>query len=134
MPDLMLGNYGWLGDLVLTSTGDLATVDGTALGVQRVTRRVLTPPAALVFHPDYGFGLPQKIGTVAPSFTLAGQLRAQMYLETVVSQVPPPSVTVAENPIGSGRQVANVAWVDAESGAPMLLSFDPSVGPPTTTP
>jgi hypothetical protein len=125
MPDLTIGTTGWNDDLVLTATGDLATVDGTALGVQRVTRRLLTAPRALLFHPAYGFGIPQRVGTTTNARTLTGLVRAQIYQEVVVAQNPPPSVQLAGIPPGSGEIVVSVKWTDRTSGAPQLLQFTP---------
>lgn len=134
MADLFVTNNGWFGDLQLTPSGDLQTVDGSLQGQQRVIRRVLTSPQALVFHPTYGFGLPLRIGQSLPASTLTGLLRAQMFQENAVSQSPPPTVTVQETPVGSGQIYANVSYSDAQSGAPMLLTFDVSQAPTTTTP
>lgn len=132
--DLYITNYGYGGDLALTPSGDVQTVDGSALGVQRVVRRILTMPQGLVFHPEYGFGLSSRIGQILPSRTLTGLLRQQMFMEAAVSQNPQPTVNVSENPVGSGREYANISYTDAQSGAPMLLTFDVSQGPPTTEP
>lgn len=124
MPDL---NLPWGGDLALTASGDLATVDGDALGVQRVTRRLLTAPQALLFEPAYGAGLPQRIGDPIPARTLTGLVRAQIFAEAAVAQNPAPQVSVNETPVGSGRIVIAVRWTDRTSGAPQLLSFQ--IGP-----
>jgi hypothetical protein len=132
--DLFLTNGGWLGDLALTVSGDLQTCTGTVQGQQRVIRRVLTAPGGLLFHPNYGFGLTQKIGAVQNAASLAGQLKAQIFMEAAVSQNPGPSISVVETPVGSGREYANVTYTDATSGSPQLLVFDVSQGPPTTTP
>lgn len=124
MPDL---NLPWGGDLSLTTAGDIATVDGDDLGVQRVTRRLLTAPRALLFEPEYGAGLPQRVGDPTPVRTLTGLVRAQIFAEASVAQSPAPQVSINEIPSGSGNIVINVRWTDLTSGAPQLLSFQ--VGP-----
>src|ERR1700761_5856668 len=124
MADLFITNSGFFGDLELTSSGDLQTCTGSLQGQQRVIRRVLTAPGALLFHPTYGFGMMAKIGTVQNAAALTGQLRSQMFQESAVAQSPPPAVSVQETPLGSGREYASVAYQDAVSGAPQLLVFD----------
>jgi len=130
MADLSIGTTGWSSDLVLTPSGDIQTVDGSALGVQRVVRRLFTTPGALLFHPTYGGGLLAKIGRAIAARTVLGVVRAQMYQEAVVAQDPPPQISVDEIPPGSGRQIISISYQDAQTGGPMLIQFDPSVAPP----
>jgi hypothetical protein len=132
MPDLNITNYGWGGDLSLTPSGDIQTVDGSAMGVQRVIRRLFTNPLSLIFHPEYGAGLLAKIGRPIAARTIQALCRVQMFQEAAVSQDPPPKVVDSEIPIGSGRQIINVTYQDRETGAPMLLSFDPTATPPSS--
>lgn len=129
MADIAIGQYGWSADLVQTPTGDLQTVHGSALGTQRVIRRLLTAPKALLFHPTYGAGLPEKIGRPINVKTITGLTRAQIYQEAAVAQTPAPTIDVAEIPAGSGEQLITVKYQDLETGAPMLLTFNP---PPAT--
>ena len=49
----------WGDDLTLTATGQVALVDGTPKGEQRVLRRLLTNPGDYIWHPEYGAGLPR---------------------------------------------------------------------------
>ncbi|HZT90249.1 MAG TPA: hypothetical protein VFA12_20080 [Stellaceae bacterium] len=128
MADISIGQYGWAADLVQTPSGDLQTVDGSALGTQRVIRRLLTPKRALLAHPEYGAGLPEKIGSTRNVRTITGIVRAQMYQEAAVAHSPQPAVEIQEIPAGSGEQIVNIKYQDAESGAPMLLTFNPAVG------
>lgn len=130
MPDLMISGV-WAGDLALTPSGDLQTVDGSQLGVQRVVRRLFTNRLALLFHPEYGGGLLAKIGRPISTRIIQAICRVQMFQEAAVAQNPPPRVTVSEIPRGSGSEFVNVAYQDRDTGAPMQLVFDPSVAPPS---
>ncbi len=123
MPDLMLQGR-WGGDLALTATGDIATVDGTELGVERVIRRLFTPQTSYLWQPEYGCGLLGRIGSPTPARTILGLVRSQMFWEQAVAQNPAPQVTVDETPRGSGKQSVTIKYQDTSSGAPMRLSFD----------
>ncbi len=124
MPDIAIGLTGWGADLAQTPSGDLQTVDGSALGTQRVTRRLLTPPHALVFHPDYGFGLPQRIGETFDRRAVIGQMQSQMFKEAAVAQSPLPQITLGETSQGSGAVYSAIRYQDQNSGVPQLLEFD----------
>ena len=124
MPDLSIGTTGWYDDLVLTLSGDIETVDGSEMGTQRVTRRILTAPQALLFHPEYGFGLPQRIGETFDRRAVMGQVTAQMYMEAAVERNPAPQITLGETSQGSGAVFCSIRYQDHESGAPQLLQFD----------
>jgi hypothetical protein len=129
--DLSIGTTGWAGDLVLSPSGDLVTVDGSALGVQRVIRRLFTTPQALLMHPEYGAGLLAKIGSPISVRTILGLVRAQMFKEAAVAQSPPPQIRVREVPEGSGRQVVAISYTNRNTGGPMLIQFRPGVTEPT---
>jgi len=120
MPDIF---HEWDTDLFASATGDLATVDGTTLGEQRVLRRLLTNPGDYIWHLDYGAGLRQKIGTIQNADELRGLILAQMALEAVVQ---PGSAVVTVTPLASNlSQVAiNIQYQDAYTGQQASLSFD----------
>ena len=44
-----------------SASGDLLTTDDPT---NRILRRLLTNPGDYLWHPDYGAGLPSRIGTV----------------------------------------------------------------------
>lgn len=87
---LVFGN-----DLTVDATGDLATVDGTEEGVERVLRRLLTNQAEYVWNPTYGAGLPQFIGDPVNASRIQAVIRRQMLLEAIVASNPPPVITVS---------------------------------------
>lgn len=85
-------------DLQLTLQGDLQSVDGVTLSVQRVVRRLLTNPGDYTMRPSYGAGLPRFIGESA-SPAIYGQIRglitSNMYEEASVSQNPAPKIELS---------------------------------------
>ena len=112
----------WVGaDLGASASGDLAFVEGVLSGQQRVLRRLITNAREYIFHPDYGAGLPARIGSLLDADALAGLIRAQMALEAVVARTPPPQVEV--RPTADGVAV-RVQYVDAPLSRPVVLAFD----------
>src|SRR5579885_814759 len=93
------GHY-WSTDLLTGATGDLQVVDGVLESQQRILRRLLTNPGDYLWQPDYGAGLPAKIGQPLDLTALTVLIRSQMYLEASVSQDPEPQVIVTPIPDG----------------------------------
>ena len=119
MPDLFhqFGN-----DLTVSASGDLATVDGTPLGEQRVLRRILTNQGAYIWELTYGAGLPAKIGSTIQSDALTGLILTQMYLEDIVARTPLPTVLVTKT--APGIFSVSIKYTDAYTGLQASLSFD----------
>ena len=61
MPDIFLE---WDEDFQIDASGDLLTVTGDDEVRQLLERRLFTAIEGYVWHPEYGAGLPQKIGSV----------------------------------------------------------------------
>ncbi|GGH14917.1 hypothetical protein GCM10007036_14550 [Alsobacter metallidurans] len=120
MPDLY---HFWGSDLVAGSTGDVRTVDGSTLGTQRVLRRLLTNPGDLIWHPEYGAGLPRLVGELLDLPALTALIRSQIFLEDAVAPTPEPTITVS--PIANGVSVY-ILYADAQTGQQITLSFDVS--------
>ena len=110
----------WGSDLSWAPNGDLAMVDGSAEGQQRVLRRVLTPRLGYVWQPTYGGGVPELVGSLASPQAVEGAVRSQMLQEDAVSQLPPPVVVVT--PIDAGQNIS-VRYVDSLTGQSLLLAF-----------
>ena len=98
MPDAALI---WGGDLAATPAGDIAVVDGSTLGQQRVLRRLLTNPKDYTWQPGYGGGLGRFVGQVIGSRMIVGAIRTQLFEEAAVAQQPYPNVTANSLPDGS---------------------------------
>lgn len=111
----------WGTDLTADSTGDLQTVDGATLTQQRIIRRLMTNPGEYIWQPDYGAGLPAKVGMVFNAAEITGLIRGQILMESTVAKTPEPVITVTE--IANGMAV-QIQYTDALSNAPTLLNFD----------
>jgi len=110
----------WGGALALDATGDLLLVSGSEEGRQRVLRRLLSNPADLLFHPEYGAGLPAKVGQTTKAADLHATVRRQMFHEAVVQQDPPPAVTVQHGYLAT---TIAIQYTDAETGQPVGIGF-----------
>lgn len=127
MPDL---NQNWGADLTTGPTGDIALSDGSALGVQRVLRRLFTNSANgtqavadYIWHLTYGAGLPARVGSVADAAQIKSIIRSQILMESAVAKSPTPIITVT--PIANGVAVDVTYW-DGVTGQALSLSFDVS--------
>jgi hypothetical protein len=120
-------------DLNLSATGDLGAVDGDDMSQQRVLRRLLTnpaytdidgtlTPADYLFHPDYGAGLARFIGSTASLGEIRAVIQEQLALEAAVAQTPAPVVNLAWR--DQSTLACVIQYYDANSGAPVVLSFD----------
>ncbi len=118
MPDI---DHTIGGDLSISAAGDLLTADGLALSQQRVLRRLLTNPGDYLWHPEYGGGLPAKVGQTEDVPAITAVIRSQMALEATVVQNPAPHVAVTDIPNGIA---ANIQYTEADSGLTSVLRFD----------
>ena len=109
-------SHTFSGDVEVSATGDLLTTDGIT---QRILRRLLTNPGGYIWHPDYGAGLPARIGTVLNTAELTGLIREQMFLEASVSHDPEPEIELTPVPNGVRAQVR---YTRAD-GTPSGLTF-----------
>lgn len=114
-------NQYWGSDIVPASIGDLGTAIGTLRGQQRILRRLLTNPGDYVFHPEYGAGLPSKVGQTVDIPGIRALIRGQILLEDAVAKTPAPQITAVQIPNGIA---VTVNYTDASSGNPAVLSFN----------
>ena len=111
----------WQNDIPFLMSGDAAVAYSSEQGRQRVMRRLFTNPGDYFAHPDYGAGLPLKVGTTDTGAELQAIVLSQMLLEDVVSQDPAPIVTVGQ--ILNGVTIL-VQYSDAITGEPVTINFD----------
>jgi len=123
--------YG--GDLSVSPSGDLAVADQSTTGVQRVYRRLLTNPQLnnvtgtavasgdYTAHPTYGAGLPRKVGSPQSIASTEALIKGQMYLESVVTRNPAPTITLT--PVNNVLSAA-IQYQDANTSTPQFLEFD----------
>lgn len=118
----------WYGnDLTVSASGDLLSVDEPSRSEQRLVRRLLTPPGAYIWHPDYGAGLGQYIGQPASSKTITAVIQAQLKLEAAVASSPVPQVSVVVN--SDGVTVATIVYWNKATGSPRTVSFPVNQAP-----
>lgn len=113
----------WGGDANLSPTGDLARALRVQRSKQRVIRRLMTNPGDYIFHPDYGAGLPGKIGSLATGAEIRALVLSQMRIEPSVAQTPEPQITVTVIPNGLAVRGVYTVLPDRQ---PVPLSFDVS--------
>lgn len=117
----------WGGDLAAESGGDLMAVDTGKRNQMRILRRLMTNPlegnrpADYAFQPEYGAGLPRKIGDPYSATKLASLIRGQMLMESFVARNPEPKISV--NKILNGVS-CNIQYTDTQTNTPQLLSFN----------
>jgi hypothetical protein len=117
-------SHQWGSDLTVGPTGDLAVIDGSLLGQQRVLRRLLTNAGDYIWQLAYGAGLPQFIGEPVSAARIAAVVRGQIFQESVVARTPEPVIEVQLAPDGLPTTVyVYIRYVDAPSGQTQTLSF-----------
>lgn len=82
-------------DIQTTIQGDFQPVGGIAQTNQRVAKRLLTNPGAVLHHPDYGVGLPKWIGSALSEQryrSLEADIRQALGLEASVAKTPRPTI------------------------------------------
>jgi hypothetical protein len=119
--------HQWGSDLAFGPTGDLAVVADSALGQQRVLRRLLTNQLDYIWQPTYGAGLAGFIGQPANALQIRATIRSQIFKEAVVSRDPEPTIDVMLSPGGTtGDVYVHILYVDAQTGQTQVLSFSVS--------
>lgn len=120
MPDV---SHEWGGDLQVSATGDLALVDGVTLGEQRVLRRLLTNLQEYIWHPEYGAGLPERVGQLLDKTAILSAIRSQIYQESAIARTPAPVIQIGQGP-DLDTLTVSIAYTDAETGQQANISFD----------
>lgn len=116
--------HQWGSDLVVGSSGDIASVSGPLLGQQRVLRRLLTNPGDYIWQYDYGAGLARFIGQPTNPLQIKAVIRSQIFREAAVAKRPEPTIDVQVAPGGAADTVyIYVRYADADTGATQILSF-----------
>lgn len=113
----------WHDDFQPDSSGDLLTVDGDDEVRQRLERRLFTAVQGYVWHPDYGAGLPQKIGSVLSIPQIRSVVQAQLGLEQSVAPNPPPILRVGASPNDASTVVISIQYWDAATGVSVSFTI-----------
>jgi hypothetical protein len=113
--------HTWGGDIALSPTGDLGRVSGARRSEQRVLRRLMTVQGEYLWEPNYGGGLPARIGQTLSLPEIKTAISGQMRLEDAVSKAPPPVVNVRAI---TGGVAAAVQYTSLPDKQPVSLAFD----------
>ena len=111
----------WNDDFVADASGDLLMASGVDLANQSIVRRVMTAVQGYVFHPEYGAGLPQKIGGVYQPSTIKAIVQSQVALDANVDQSKAVVVDVAA--LDGGVNVVTISYTAASTSEAAVLSF-----------
>jgi hypothetical protein len=106
----------WTDDFQPDSTGDLQVIDGDDEVRQRLERRLFTAVQGYVWHPSYGAGLPQKIGSVLSVSEINSVVSSQLALEASVAPSPPAQLTVSASPNDPSLITIGILYWDAKTG------------------
>jgi hypothetical protein len=109
------------GDLSLSPTGSLSTVEGIERGKQRILRRLITNPGDYLFHPEYGAGLGRYVGALTNIPEIIALIRGQILLEDCVAKKPAPVISVSTD---NETFSVTISYTDAPLGEPVTLSFE----------
>ncbi|MBB3258229.1 hypothetical protein F4827_003097 [Paraburkholderia bannensis] len=120
-------------DLSASPSGDLLVADQPTTGTQRVYRRLLTNPALsnaagqpvasadYTWHPDYGAGVPRKVGSPGNVPATRALIRGQMLLESAVAQLPAPRINLTQS---QDAVSTAIQYTDANTAQTQLVNFD----------
>src|SRR5271170_2780771 len=106
----------WNGDFIIGADGDLLLVDGDDEVRQRLERRLFTARNQYLWHPEYGVGLPEKIGSVLSVSQIQAIVTAQINMEASVAPYPPVQITVANDAKEADIVIISIQYWDAVSG------------------
>jgi hypothetical protein len=113
----------WTGDFQPDSTGDLLVVDGDDEVRQRLERRLFTAVQGYVWHPSYGAGLPQKIGSVLSVSEINSIVSSQLNEEASVAPSPPAQLTVSADPNNPNQVNIGITYWDAKTGVSVSFTI-----------
>ena len=113
----------WNTDFLADATGDLLVIDGDDEVRLRLERRLFTAVQGYVWHPEYGAGLPQKIGSTYSVPQIRSIVMSQINLEATVAPNPAPIVTVSNPPNNLNSIVIGIQYYDAVAGVTVSFSI-----------
>lgn len=110
------------GDLDLSGTGSVAVVSSADQTRQALLRRLCTNAGAYIWQPDYGAGLPARVGSVMDEASIRALVLEQMQQEGGVDQTQPITVTIS-SPTKVGAYLLAIAYTDADTGTVQELTL-----------
>lgn len=113
----------WQSDFQPDATGDLLVTDEDIEVRQRLERRLFTAVRGYVWHPEYGAGLPQKIGSVFSVEQIRSIVNSQLALEASVAPSPRAIITIAASPNQPDSIGIGIQYWDAATGISVSFSL-----------
>src|SRR5215216_1654783 len=113
----------WQGDFQVDARGDLLLVSGDDEVRQRLERRLFTALRGYVWHPEYGAGLPQKIGSVLSVEEIRSVVTSQIALEESVAPNPPVQIFVTASPNQRDSIGIAIKYWDNRTGAAVSFTI-----------
>lgn len=113
----------WQSDFQVDSTGDLLVIDGDDEVRQRLERRLFTAVRGYIWHPEYGAGLPQKIGSVLSIEQIRSVVSSQLAMEASVAPSPPAILSVFADPNQADLISIGIQYWDARTGISVSFSL-----------
>ena len=110
-------------DLVVDTTGSLATADGAIYAQQRVLRRLMTNRGDDIWALGYGGGLPSFVGLPVNAASLETAVRNQMLLEASIARLPVPTVIVGSS--ADNTVTLTIIYSDAVTGLSQTITLSP---------
>ncbi|WP_234448224.1 hypothetical protein [Komagataeibacter oboediens] len=109
------------GDLDLSATGGIAVVTGAEQTRQALLRRLCTNAAAYIWQPDYGAGLPARVGTVMDEAGIRALVLEQAQGEAGIDPSQPVTVTITNPRVGA--YLLAISYTDATTGTVQELTL-----------
>jgi hypothetical protein len=116
----------WHSDYMVDSTGDLFMVEGDVEVRQRIERRLFTAVQGYVWHPEYGAGLPQKIGSTLSVPQINSIVNSQLALEASIAPFPPVRIKVEASPNDPSLIGISIQYWDRATGVSVAFTIDTS--------
>lgn len=113
----------WHSDFLIDASGDLMVVDGDDEVRQRLQRRLFTAVQGYMWHPSYGAGLPQKVGSVLTVPEIKSIVASQLALEASVASNPPAKLSVTANPNAPDTVMIAIQYWSAQTGVSVSFSI-----------
>ena len=134
MSDLADLWHFWSSDLQQGPTGDIALAFRADRTSQRIIRRLMTNSGGgdYPWEPDYGAGLPAKIGDTLNIPYLTALIIGQIALEASVARDPAPQVLVTQ--IQGGAAIQVIYYDQSGQGVPLSFNLFAAAAEPAPRP
>jgi hypothetical protein len=115
----------WHSDFQADATGDLLMVEGDVEVRQKLERRLFTAVQGYVWHPEYGAGLPQKIGSTLGVEQIRSIVASQLGMEASVAPFPPAQLKVEASKNDPSLIGISIQYFDAATGIAVGFTITP---------